>query len=98
MAKKQQAEFEIYDDSGAVVESSARPAAAVATAPAPAGPRIATAGPGRYRVTLHCPTPLAHRTLEIEHAENEDDARKQFCARNGISESGHPWDIERIGL
>lgn len=97
MARKRSAEFELYDDAGQVVESSAtsvRPAASEDVASSSAG-FIATAGPGRYRVTLHCPTPLAHKTLEVDAAD-EADARKQFCMRNGISDSSHPWDIQRI--
>ena len=99
MGRKRSAEFELYDDAGQVVESSASPAQPVQ----PAGVAgsgsagfVATAGPGRYRVTLHCPTPLAHKTLEVDAAD-EVDARKQFCTRNGISDSSHPWDIQRIG-
>jgi len=97
MGRKRSAEFELYDDEGRVVESSAAPAATAQSQNPPGdGLHVATAGPGRYRVTLHCPTPLAHKTLEVDAAD-EADARKQFCARNGISDSSHPWDIQRIG-
>lgn len=102
MARKRSSEFELYDDDGHVVASSSPALPGDEQNPAPAGPggftppHVATAGRGRYRVSLRCPTPLAHATLEIEDAANEDDARKQFCDKNGISDSSHEWDIQRI--
>lgn len=57
-----------------------------------------TVAPGKklYRVTLNCPTPLAHKTLEVE-AESEEEARKAYCRANAISGSVHVWDVVRIG-
>ena len=46
----------------------------------------------RFRVTLNCPTPVAHPELEVE-AEDEAAAWKQFCTANGISSSDHPRKI-----
>lgn len=54
----------------------------------------AVAAPSRYRVGLVCPTPLLHRELVVE-AANETDAKAKFCEANGISDSVHPWTIER---
>lgn len=51
--------------------------------------------PIKYRVELNCPTPLAHKVLEIE-ARSEAEAREEFCRRNGISDSIHKWTITRI--
>jgi hypothetical protein len=45
--------------------------------------------PARFRVTLNCPTPVAHPELEVE-ADDEAAAWKEFCAANGISGSEHP--------
>lgn len=56
---------------------------------------VSTAGAGRYRVSLRCPTPLQFSTLEVE-AAHEDDARAKFCAANGISGSSHEWQIQKI--
>jgi len=49
----------------------------------------------RFRVTLHCPTPVAHPELEVE-AEDEAAAWRQFCRANGISDSEHKRTI--VGL
>lgn len=49
----------------------------------------------RYRVTLNCPTPLAHRTLDIE-ADNEQEAWGLFMVANGIRDSRHERTIEKI--
>lgn len=71
--------------------SSAAPPAALAA------PHVATAGPGRYFVQLHCPTTIQHKDgLEVE-AANEDDARQRFCDANNISGSDHEWTIRRVG-
>jgi hypothetical protein len=51
--------------------------------------------PCRYRVELICPTPLAHRVLEIEAAD-EGQARAKFCEANGICDSVHQWKITRV--
>lgn len=48
-----------------------------------------------WRVGLRCPTPLAHPVLEIE-APTEAAARAEFCRRNGISDSIHPWEVVRV--
>ena len=48
--------------------------------------------PPRFRVTLICPTPVAHPELDVE-AEDEAAAWKQFCTANGISGSEHPHTI-----
>jgi hypothetical protein len=49
----------------------------------------------RYRVALYCPTPLEFPELELD-AVSEDDAWRQFCAVNGISDSEHPRAIAAI--
>ena len=51
--------------------------------------------PFLYRVALQCPTPLAHPELEVV-ADTDDDAWRQFCAANGISDSEHPRAIVRL--
>lgn len=56
-------------------------------APEPAAPR--------FRVTLNCPTPLMHQTLEVE-ADTEVQAKAAFCRANGISDSVHTWTVERV--
>ena len=48
-----------------------------------------------WRVSLHCPTPLAHPTLDVT-ATNEEEAKAEFCRRNGISGSVHNWTVERL--
>ncbi len=48
--------------------------------------------PARFRVTLICPTPVAHPELEVE-AENEAAAWTRFCTANGISGSEHKRTI-----
>ena len=52
------------------------------------GPSAAPASSLRFRVTLNCPTPVAHPELEVE-AETESAAWQQFCAANGITDSVH---------
>lgn len=94
---------DVLDDFPSFAESSspddAPPLSQAAAAPAPVvaapAPFIATAGQGRYQVSLHCPTPLAHKTLIVE-AASEDEARQKFCALNGISGSSHEWQITRV--
>jgi len=49
----------------------------------------------RYRVTLTCPTPLAHPSLEVE-ADDPEKAKLAFYAANGICDSKHPMDIKRV--
>ena len=51
--------------------------------------------PGRYRVELICPTPLAHPTMVVD-ADGEGQARKLFCEANGICDSVHQWKIQRV--
>ncbi len=46
----------------------------------------------RYRVSLICPTPLAHPELDVE-ADSPEAAWRQFCAANGITDSEHPRSI-----
>ena len=46
----------------------------------------------RFRVTLNCPTPVAHPELDVE-ADDAAAAWNQFCAANGISDSEHPRTI-----
>jgi hypothetical protein len=86
MAKQRPKQDEFLDERAAEVgrlEESA--------AEAPAAPKR----PTRYRVTLACPTPLLHRTLEVE-APGEEQAKLAFCKANGISDSVHPWTIEAL--
>ncbi len=47
-----------------------------------------SAAPSRFRVSLHCPTPIPHPQLEVE-AVDDDEAWQKFCAANGISGSEH---------
>ena len=51
--------------------------------------------PPRFRVTLQCPTPVAHPELDVE-ADDETAAWNKFCAANGISGSDHPRQIVPI--
>ena len=51
--------------------------------------------PGKYRVELNCPTPLAHPVMEVD-AASEGHARKLFCEANGIDDSVHPWKVTRV--
>lgn len=70
----------------------------VAQAPPPQGVEEAsTFQPAlpRYRVELNCPTPILHRSLEVE-AAGEDAAKAEFCKANNISGSNHPWKITRL--
>ena len=63
------------------------------------GPPALSAPPAvstRFRVTLHCPTPVAHPELDVE-ASDKGEAWKQFCAANGISDSDHPRTIVPLG-
>lgn len=60
-------------------------------------PRVPDASPepaalSRFRVTLHCPTPIPHPQLEVEAADG-DEAWRKFCAANGISDSEHERTI-----
>lgn len=52
-------------------------------------------GPGRYRVSLDCPTPLAHASLEVEAATPEE-ARALFDQSNGISGSEHAYTVTKV--
>lgn len=63
--------------------------------PAPVAPAPAERPLRRWRVSLTCPTPLAHREMEIEAAD-EHAAKAEFCRVNGITDSIHPWKVERI--
>lgn len=49
----------------------------------------------RWRVALNCPTPLTHKELVVE-GRTEEEAKQAFCAANGISDSIHPWTVERL--
>lgn len=53
------------------------------------------AAPVRYRVSLSCPTPLAHQTLTVE-ARSDAEARAAFNAANGISGSDHTYTVTRV--
>lgn len=71
-------------------------AADFAPAPPPAAaPSPPVAALNRYLVELRCPTPLAHPSLEVE-AANEDEARAQFCEKNGISGSTQNWSVRKL--
>lgn len=59
------------------------------------GRPVSKSGKPVYRVSLACKTPLAHASLEIE-AQSEEEAKKEFCRQNGISDSIHPWSVVRI--
>ena len=48
----------------------------------------------RYRVALHCPTPIPHQELEVEAAD-DGAAWQKFCAANGISDSEHERTVVR---
>lgn len=48
-----------------------------------------------YRVSLACPTPLAHPTLDVS-AAGHDDAIAKFNAENGIFGSVHPYSVEKL--
>ena len=99
MAKQQQQQqqqprkqLDFEDEDGPVVPASEVPP----LAPVPGLVELPQQeAPPRWRVTLVCPTPLAHKTLEVEGA-NEEEARKAFCAANGISGSVHVWTVERL--
>ena len=62
------------------------------TTQTPAAPALPPAVSSRFRVTLHCPTPVAHPELNVE-ADDAAAAWKQFCAANNISDSEHPRTI-----
>lgn len=71
-----------------VPEAAAKKAGRPARAPLPPGV-------SRWSVRLNCPTPLAHAELEVE-AATEEEAKRKFCDANGISGSGHMWQLTRI--
>lgn len=48
-----------------------------------------------WRVSLDCPTPIEHRTLDVE-AGSQDEAKAKFCKANGISDSEHQFSYARI--
>ncbi len=48
-----------------------------------------------WRVSLNCPTPLAHRTLDVE-AKDADDAKEKYHKANGLSGSEWVYSIEQI--
>lgn len=56
---------------------------------------VRPSSPARWSVTLTCPTPLAHPTLEVE-ASCEAEAKQKFFDANGISGSEHSLTITRI--
>ncbi|MBS0265647.1 MAG: hypothetical protein JSS02_27190 [Planctomycetes bacterium] len=58
-------------------------------------PAVSEPARSRFQVSLHCPTPLTHPTLELT-ATSADDAWAQFCAANGISNSEHPREIRPL--
>jgi hypothetical protein len=60
------------------------------SSPTPAVPTLY-----RYLVSLNCPTPLEFPELELE-AESKEDAWRQFCALNGITDSEHPRTITSL--
>ena len=62
------------------------------TTPGPPAPPASPVVSTRFRVTLHCPTPVAHPELDVK-ADDKAAAWKQFCAANGISDSDHPRTI-----
>lgn len=66
-------------------------------APAPVPVEQAEAKPGlpRWRVSCACPTPLKHPVMELSAAD-QHQAKMAYCAANGISNSVHPWRIERL--
>ncbi len=68
---------------------------AVATLEAP--PAVAEEPPPmlRWSVTLNCPTPLAHKTLEVD-APDEHAAKLAYYQANGICDSHHGWDIKKL--
>lgn len=51
--------------------------------------------PRAFRVSLMAPTPLAENDVEIE-AASPDEAWREFCKLNGISDSVHPKKIEPL--
>lgn len=87
---------EAYGATSDVMEAAAAPEPPAKPPATPlAAPFVTTAGAGKYRVALNCPTPLAHRELDIE-ADNEEDAKKKFCEANTISGSDHTWRVEKV--
>ena len=63
--------------------------------PAPPPKLMGDASLPLWRVRLVCPTPLHFPVLEI-HAADSHQAKMEFCRQNGISDSIHKWDIERV--
>jgi hypothetical protein len=61
---------------------------------APAAEGNSNAAP-RLRVSLDCPTPLAHRALVVA-CDDREAAWQAFCAANGISDSQWPRTIEEV--
>lgn len=49
----------------------------------------------KFLVSLACPTPLAHPSLEVE-AEDEGTAWKLFQEANNIGDSIHPLTIVEV--
>lgn len=74
--------------------TESQPAAAGTNAATAVQTGPATAAPSHFRVTLNCPTPIAHKSLVVAAATDED-ARAAFMRANGISFSGHEWRVEK---
>ncbi len=91
MAKNKPRPDDDFDD--APVPPVALPAGLVEL-PAPAAAQQPER-PFLWRVSLNCPTPLLHKSLEVG-ALTEQEAKQKFLAANGISDSVHPFVIERL--
>lgn len=71
-----------------MAKEQASSAAALEATPGPA-----PTAQGRFRVSLACPTPIAHKSLVVEAATDEE-ARQAFMKANGISGSDAEWRVE----
>lgn len=81
-----------FDDDALGMASGAGEVAVLEQPKAPEAVQPATP---KWMVSLNCPTPLAHRVLEVE-ANTQEEAKAKFLAANGISDSRHPFTVTRV--